>query len=52
MEIIGCPGCGKELIIAVSDYAGLLEHYEPCYECECGIIVNDKGVDRTEEYYS
>ena len=43
---MNCPECNKKVTINhVQVYPEALN------ECECGTIVDENGVDRTEEYY-
>ncbi|HHX60355.1 MAG TPA: hypothetical protein GX707_06410 [Epulopiscium sp.] len=45
-----CPECGNDIVF--DNFVGLVRDYEMCFKCSCGVIVNDRGEERTVEYYT
>lgn len=51
---MNCPDCNKAILIEWGVYIpkNIVQYYpEMLYECQCGTVINDKGEDKTEEYY-
>ena len=45
---IKCPCCGRK---SPKSFVGIDKNYNPYRECKCGTVMDENGVDKTEEYY-
>lgn len=46
---IKCPDCG---LLSSKHFVGIDKNLSPYWECKCGTVMDENGIDKTKEFYN